>query len=119
MRRLPPSKFKECISGCLEFVEDEDLQGVAASLHQGVGSMSWWNVSVSPMEFCRTEPLEQDLSDAITGALSAVPGVATAQHEDREIWVVQGSPTGPALVTAAAAIVDGFLPQIEKELDDL
>ena len=26
MRRLPPSKFKECISGCLEFVEDEDLQ---------------------------------------------------------------------------------------------
>ena len=25
MRRLPPNKFKECISGCIEFIEEEDL----------------------------------------------------------------------------------------------
>lgn len=100
-------------------IDDEDLQGVAASLHQGVGSTNWWSVSVSAMELCRTDPLEGELCDAITTSLAAVAGVSTAFQEDREVWTIEGDPTGPALVMAVASTVDHFLPRIEQELDNL
>jgi len=87
---------------------------------RGVGSSRWledeewpWVVSVSVMEFVRTEPLESELATAVTTALAAVPNVREAHRDDRETWVVAGKPDGAALVRAVAEVVDTFAPRAQ------
>src|SRR5688572_19182903 len=78
-----------------------------------------WQVHVSVMEFIRTEPLESELSEAVTAALSAVSGVTKAGREDREQWAIQGNAEGPSLVRAVSSVVDQFAPRTRKTLDQL
>lgn len=97
--------------------DDQDVFGVSVSLNRGVGDAPFWSVLVAPMEFCRTDPLESELAQALTLALAAVPRVSRAIEEDREIWLVEGDPSGPDLVRAASLVVDSFRDRIENELD--
>ena len=68
-----------------------------------------WNVAV--MEFVREDPLESELRRRITAALRSVGGVETAGEMDREVWFVTGTPSGDALVRAAAEAVDDLADQ--------
>lgn len=87
-----------------ERVTDEpDTRGVEAV---GLGEMIGWQVIVAVMEFVREEPLEGELRRRIAAALRSVDGVESAEEEDREVWFVTGTPSGQALVRAAAAVVD-------------
>jgi hypothetical protein len=87
-----------------ERVTDEpDALGVEAV---GLGEMAGWQVTVAVMEFVRKEPLEGELRRRIAAALRSVDGVESAEEEDREVWFVTGTPSGQALVRAAAVVVD-------------
>jgi hypothetical protein len=66
-----------------------------------------WMVVVSAMEFVRAD-LECEIRNAMTAGLRATPGVADVAREDREVWIISGSPAGPALVNAAAQVIDRF-----------
>lgn len=70
-----------------------------------------WNVTVAVMEFVREDPLESELRRRITAALRSVGGVETAGEMDREVWFVTGTPSGDALVRAAAEAVDDLADQ--------
>jgi hypothetical protein len=59
-------------------------------------------------EFLREDPLERELREAMAAALQGVPGTTDVEEEDREIWHVEGEPSGAALVRAAAVVVDGL-----------
>ena len=70
-----------------------------------------WNVTVAVMEFVREDPLESELRRRIAAALRSVRGVQTADEMDREVWFVTGTPSGDALVRAAAEVVDDLAGQ--------
>ncbi|MEV3921370.1 hypothetical protein [Actinomadura coerulea] len=93
--------------------DDPDLRAVSASK---LRAAPLWNVSVWVMEFVRTDPLESELRRRIADALSAVDGVTSVEEEDREVWTVTGTPTGKALVEAAALVVDHLAPQTREAL---
>ncbi len=90
---------------------------------RGVGSERrregpWaWRVTVWVMEFVRDDPLEAELRRRIAAALAAVPGVTKIAEEDREIWMLQGTPSGEALVRAVAPIVDDCAPRARALID--
>src|SRR5690349_8161817 len=67
-----------------------------------------WSVTVWVMEFIREDPLESEIREAMAAELRAVPGVARVSEEDREVWIVDGSPSGENLTQAAAKVVDRF-----------
>lgn len=71
-----------------------------------------WQVTVAAMEFVRGGTTEAELRQAIHAALAAVRGVTEVSEGDREVWDVQGTPTGPELVGVTAAVVDRFADQI-------
>lgn len=82
---------------------DDDVIAVLADRQE------WpWSVFVAVAEFVREEPLETELAEAVAEALGAVPGVTDVVHEDREVWVVDGTPRGSDLVVA-----------VDRELDRL
>lgn len=98
-------------------VADSEIQGIGAVR---ISDGEWaWQVSVSAMEFVREEPLEYELSAAISVALSGVKGVQMAHHEDREVWAVNGTPEGAALVQAVAGALAPFSNRIEATLSRL
>ena len=78
-----------------------------------------WHIGVVVMEFVRDEPLVSELADALTAALSAVPGATGAYQEDRECWLVTGQCDGPTLVRAVCEVVDRFAPQTRAVIDRL
>ena len=78
-----------------------------------------WQVVVSVMEFIREDPLEAELREAMAAALRAVPGVARVHEEDREVWVVDGSPSGEKLTHAAARVVDDFAARTRDYYEQL
>jgi hypothetical protein len=71
------------------------------------------------MEFIRVEPLESELRESTTAALLGVPGVDAVARQDREVWIVAGSPSGEALVRAAASVVDRYLSRTRGEYESL
>ena len=87
---------------------DRDAYGVEAVRIDAIGG---WQVGVNVMEFVREDPLESELRRRIAGALESVEGVETAQEEDREVWFITGTPSGAALVRAAAEVVDDLADQ--------
>jgi hypothetical protein len=102
-----------------EIAEDWTRQTNEPTL-RGVGSSRWaedeawpWVVSVSVMEFVRTEPLESEIASAIMSALASVPNVLEVHRDDRETWVIAGKPDGAALVRAVAVVVDTFAPRTQ------
>jgi hypothetical protein len=72
------------------------VHGVEASKHMGARKFAW-HVTVWVMEFVRDEPLEGELRRRVGAALRKVSGVKKVAEEDREVWVVDGAPSGEAL----------------------
>jgi hypothetical protein len=87
---------------------EPDVRGVDAVRIDFAGG---WNVTVAVMEFVREDPLESELRRRIVAALRSVGGVETAGEMDREVWFVTGTPSGEALVRAAAEVVDNLAGQ--------
>jgi hypothetical protein len=57
-------------------------------------------------EFLREDPLEAEFRQRMNAALVSVEGVASVAEEDREVWFVTGTASGPAVSCAAARVVD-------------
>ena len=87
---------------------EPDVRGVEAGR---IDFADGWNVTVAVMEFVREDPLESELRRRIAAALRSVGGVETAGEMDREVWFVTGTPSGDALVRAAAEVVDDLAGQ--------
>lgn len=58
------------------------------------------------MEFVREDPLGRELRRRIAAALRAVDGAESADQMDTEVLFVTGTPSGEALVRAAAVVDD-------------
>ena len=87
---------------------EPDVRGVEAGRIDFAGG---WNVTVAVMEFVREDPLESELRRRIAAALLSAGGVGMAEELDREVWFVTGTPSGDALVRAAAEVVDDLAGQ--------
>jgi hypothetical protein len=100
-----------------EWAEDQVTAVDALRLR---GQREWpWQVIVPVMEFIREEPLESELTDAITSALNRVRGVRQAAQEDREVWVISGRARGKALVSAVAAVLDPLEARLQRHIDSI
>lgn len=100
----------------LRRTDEPDLRAVSAARVDRIGG---WQVSVWVMEFVRSDPLESELRQRIGNALQAVSGVTSADSQDREVWVVTGTPSGQALVEAAAHVVDDLSDRTRAYLNSL
>lgn len=107
--RVPPQEL-EGDEGWQRLTRTPLLRGVEAIRYPGEDDQ--WQVSVWVAEFVRSDPLEARLRDGMRNALLAVAGVEEVAEEDREVWLVTGSPTGTALVEAAAGVVDGMADDV-------
>ena len=97
--------------------DDPDVRGVEAVKLGGVREWTW-QVGVFVAEFLRDDPLEDELRQGMDEALRAVPGVADVAEEDREVWIVDGDPSGEALARAAAAVVDRLAPRARASIGE-
>jgi hypothetical protein len=116
-RRIPTDEIDdELAEGWLRWPEDDsDVRGVGAD--RWLDADNWpWRVSVAAMEFVREEALEGELRQAMGAALKGVPGVTAVAKVDREVWVVDGDPSGEALVKAAAEVIDRFTDRIRSHM---
>jgi hypothetical protein len=96
--------------------DEPQVRGVEAIRHSG--HAPWrWSLSVWAMEFVREEPLESELRIAIAAALRAVDRVTDVAEEDRELWVISGTPSGRELVLAVASVLDQFATRVRDHLD--
>ena len=95
-----------------EWLRETDEPGVLNVSANRWDAIGGWQVAVWAMQFVRSDPLETDLRQGITSALHAVSGVTSAEEQDREQWFVTGSPSGRALVEAAARVVDDHAERI-------
>jgi hypothetical protein len=102
VEQIEPADF-EVGEEWLRETDEPDIRAVSASRIDKIGA---WQVNVWVMEFVRSDPLESELGQRIGSALLAVPGVISADEDDRETWRVTGTPSGKALVEAAAQVVD-------------
>ena len=99
--------------GWERITDDPDVCGVEAIK----AADPWvWSVTITAMEFVREDPLESDLRERVSRALRSVPGVADVAEEDREVWIVSGSPSGEDLVRAGASVVDAFADRIRSHI---
>jgi hypothetical protein len=89
---------------------DDDEDGVrGVEVIRDTDSETWaWSVIVSVMEFVREDPLESELRAAIAAGLRTVPGATKVKEDDRESWLVNGTPAGEQLARAVAEVVDRF-----------
>lgn len=99
--------------------DDPGIRGVEV-IHRLKTDGPWqWSVTVWVMEFIREDPLETEIREAIAAELRAVPGVERVSEEDREVWVVDGSPSGEELTRAAAKVVDRFAKRSQEHCESL
>ena len=75
-----------------------------------------WSLWVNAAEFIRDEPLEGEFRSGLDAALRAVPNVTDVREEDREVWIITGTATGPELIAAASVVVDSIAPRAIHEL---
>lgn len=92
--------------------DDPGIRNVSAVSVTPPGDSSGWQVAVWVMEFIRADPLEAEVRRRIADALRRVSGVTSADEQDREQWWVTGTPSGEALVRAAAEVVDDLEDRI-------
>jgi hypothetical protein len=85
--------------------DEPDLRGVTAVRFQGRDRWQW-QLTASIALLTLDEPQATELHEQIGSALRDVAGVVDVAQEDRETWVVSGTPSGEALVQAAALVVD-------------
>lgn len=96
--------------------DDPDVRGVEVARVDEAGG---WQVTVWVMEFLREDPLETEVRRRMAAALRAVGGVTSADEQDREIWLVTGTPSGEALARAAAQVVDEMADRARAHLQGL
>lgn len=99
----------------LERLTDEpDLRGVEVARYSAPG---WpWSVGLYVAEHVREEPLESEMRAAVDVALRQVVGVDDVAEEDREVWIVSGSPSPEDLLAAASSVVDQLAERVRSEL---
>ena len=100
----------------LRKTDEPEVRAVSAAKVDKIGG---WHVAVWAMEFVRSDPLEAELRQRIARALQAVTGVTSAEEQDRELWFVTGTPSGRALVEAAARVVDALADQTRVYIQEL
>jgi hypothetical protein len=83
------------------------------------GKDGGWAVSVDAAEFVREEPLESEMRTCVREALLTVAGVTSVEEEDREVWRVEGTPTGPDLLTALGAALDTLEEKFRAHMESL
>jgi len=98
--------------------DEPDIRGVEVIRSKTTGPWQW-SVTVWVMEFIREDPLESEIREAMAADLRAVPGVSRVTEEDREVWVVDGSPSGEMLTQAAAGVVDRFADRAREHYENL
>jgi hypothetical protein len=119
IRRLPAAELDEGVEESWErSVDDPDIRGVDAA-RITFGEEPYWQVAVAVAEFLRADPLETELRQRIAAALRAVGGIEAVGEEDREVWLVTGTPSGEALVGAAAQVVDHLAARTRAYIDSL
>lgn len=119
IERVPDDEV-DGAEGWRRLTDDPDVRGIEVTRHKGEGDgASSWQVIAYVAEFLRVDDLEDELGASMTSALEAVPGVTAVEDEDREVWTVTGSPSGEALVGAAAGVVDNLAPRARAYIDGL
>jgi hypothetical protein len=98
--------------------DESDIRGVEVIRSNSKGPWQW-SVVVSVMEFIREDPLEAEIRKEMAAELRSVLGVARVSEEDREVWVVDGSPSGEELARAATKVVDRFAERTRVHYDSL
>ncbi len=106
---------------------EPDLLGVRAERWRPVGnthdatallntepSLPLWTVMVPVMQSVHGLPMEAVLREVIPVALASVTAVIEVYEEDREAWVVCGTPLGMDLIAA----VDGVLDRLKDPIRD-
>lgn len=93
--------------------EDEDVHGVSAEMLDE----EEWTVTVNAAEMVRGELLESSFFRAVSDGLNGVAGVIAAEQHDREVWMIDGQPSGIDLIEAIARVTDRFGDQILEELE--
>jgi hypothetical protein len=86
----------------------------ATALLNAEPSLPLWTVIVPVMQSVHGLPMEAVLRETIPVALASVTAVIKVHEEDREAWVVSGTPVGMDLIAA----VDGVLDRLEDPLRD-
>ena len=97
--------------------DDGDVLGVEAVRLRDPGDWPW-QVQVSVADFLREEPLDVELGISVDRALRSIDGVADVQHEDLEVWIVRGAPSGEALVHGVTAAMERFAARIRIYLEE-
>ena len=98
--------------GWIRETDEPELRDLEASRYD-----EDWQVTVAVAEFLREEPLEGELRRGMASALNGVAGVVAVDEEDREVWRVEGSPSGQDLLRAAARAVDALADAARDHLD--
>jgi hypothetical protein len=90
---------------------EDDVGTVSAHLVEGV-----WSVVIWSQANFRDDPLGIELRERSHAALRAVPGVTDVMEADNETWDVTGEVTGPALIRAAARVLDDMAESLRAAL---
>jgi hypothetical protein len=102
-----PAEEVDGVESWIRETNEPELLNIEAVRGEEVGDWQW-QVTIWLMEYVREDPLESQLRVAIAAALRAVPGVIRAEEDDREVWVIDGEPSGEDLVRAIAPVLDEY-----------
>lgn len=92
---------------------EPEIRNVGACKGDWIGG---WQVYVWAQEFFRQDPLGLELRGRMQRALEAVDGVTNVAEHDTESWSVSGTPSGEALMRAAAGIVDDLADRMRDAM---
>ena len=88
---------------------DIEPSAQAVSAHRWDGPEFAWSVSFDLGEFVTDPEDSHALHQTVVQALIKVPGVKEVGREDKEVWAVDGDPSGPDIIRAGAVAIDQFL----------
>jgi hypothetical protein len=115
IRQIPTAELDgEADEAWERLTDDSDFLGVEATKLAG---MPRWHVFVAVAEFLGEDPLESELRRRMAAALGGVAGAGHVAEEDREVWIVTGSPSGEDLIRAAAEVVDDLAARARALVD--
>ena len=92
-RRIPDDEIMddEFAEAWSRLTDEPEVRGVNAERWRDEDTWPW-QLTVWAMEFVRDDPLESEIRTAVAAAIRSVAGVNDVQEEDREVWVIEGSP---------------------------
>jgi hypothetical protein len=89
-------------------------QDAATALLNAEPSLPLWTVIVPVMQSVHGLPIDAVLREVIPVALASVTAVIEIREEDREAWVVSGTPLGMDLVGAVDEVLDRLSAPIRE-----